>query len=715
MNQPGESLFAIDSLAVYKDQCKNMSPHQSFVYKLGLELCMSYITQDEETADLYDSKFIEDLEEKNKVFKFPYCKCQICGFKTESRLVMDSHLTEPHNLTTNNVCNFCPNFKAKSKEKYSEHVLKEHGRLAKLEKHFIDEKLMCPICDYETPIATVTPKIIDLERTQNHVLNQCPFRDNNTDVNPVFTIDYKHILNNNLAPSQFDLLNYEFLFNKKPQDNLVNKFNLFSACLLKTNSILATQATQEDNFMLQQTKILESLLYNKPLSVQKENIIHNKSIKINQIPIGPVQNVPKPIQKISYDQNPIKCDLCTVVFSGTFALVNYETHLKMAHQIRNLQDLRACLSKCFRPVEPKTTPQSIKVIKINQNLVLLRKNEINPITQVVKRPIEVIDLEKEDDLVVKKPKIDNNELLIQAKLKEIETEKKIIFSLLKIHKNDSDLVELKGIQGNCYVCKKSFQNLLSHLSVEHQIDTCKSLELNRCILCGGVFQDKSENIKHQYESHNLISFSSLNKIFTIDQVKLDVKNNTNNEPKNEPKNETKNEPNNEPKNVLKNELKNNLKDDLDCVIIDEKKEINLKIDTKNNEVKNDDLNKGKKCVKCHKEFDSFNTLLDHVKNEHGSFGNKVTVNEKVEPISSVLDKKITCKFCGNTEIKNTEEYQKHLIESHIKKCQVKVQKLTESDDRVKNKIEQIQNEAKLASLVKIDKIEKKNSRRRMKK
>ena len=676
MSYGSEHLFVIDCLPEFKNDLNEMKPHQSFVYKLGLELCMSFITRDDDVASEYEPKFVDELHKRNNCFRLPSCQCQTCGFRTESRLVMDSHLTEPHHFSSSNVCNFCPNFKAKSREKYLHHVQTVHKRVPKVEKPFVSDSLMCPICDYETNISTVNPKQHDLERTQNHIKNNCPFRENNCDMNPLVKIDYNQILANNLSPSLFDLLDYEYIFNSKPKDSFVNKYNLFSSSLMKTNSLLASMALQEESFLIHQTKLLETMIHNSSQNEHaKKNKIIPNSKKINQISpdnsIRVLNNISvknslvnnKPIQSISYDTNPIKCDLCPVSFNGVFALVNYETHLKSVHSMRNLQDLRACLSKCFRPVETKTSPQNVKVIKINQNLVLVKKtaNEKSNLTPA-KRPIELIELDK-DEIPNKCAKSnENTDIFVQIKLKEIEAEKKFIFSLLNIRKNDSDLVELKGIQGTCYICKQLSQNILSHLLVEHHIDASKSLQLNRCILCGNEPLDKNELIKHQYHVHNIISFLSLNKIFTVD------------------------------KSLEKKQESTTSTDDNDCIIIDNENNdvsINLKISSQNGPTNNkvNESKLAKKCIKCAKEFDTFIQLLNHVKKDHENLAaknhesdKKASEVKKSDSLMSASGKK--CQFC-DIEIESSSELELHLVKHHMKAFEIRLKKIADIETSTK--------------------------------
>ena len=40
------------------------------------------------------------IRRRTRSFRFPLEECLMCNFKTESKLVMDSHLAEPHNMST---------------------------------------------------------------------------------------------------------------------------------------------------------------------------------------------------------------------------------------------------------------------------------------------------------------------------------------------------------------------------------------------------------------------------------------------------------------------------------------------------------------------------------------------------------------------------------------------------------------------------------------
>ncbi|RNA24473.1 hypothetical protein BpHYR1_051898 [Brachionus plicatilis] len=671
MSQSTEHLFVVDTLPEYKDHFGAMKPHQAFVYKLGLELCLSHVTQDDNAAEQYDAQVIQELHQRNKCFRHPYCQCQTCGFRTESRLAMDSHLTEPHQFTSSNVCNFCPFFKAKSRDKYHYHLETVHKRVPKVEKPFIDYALMCPICDYETTITTVSPKAHDLERTLNHVQNACPFRQDNQQAANSLNIDYNHILANNLSPSLFDLLDYEFLFHSKPREAYVNKFGLFSSSLMKTNSLLASMAVHEETFMIHLTKLMQTMVPNANPESQaaRDAARPKKAVTVNN----------KPVQTMSRDASPIKCDLCSVTFMGVFSLVNYETHLKSVHCMRNIQDLRACLSKCFRPAGPPSPAQHIKLIKVKQNLVLVKKSDNHQVAPV-KRPIELIELDKDEVVDTKCAKNnENTDIFVQVKLKEIEAEKKFIFSLLKTRKNDSDLVELKGIQATCYVCKKMCPNMLAHLLTEHHVDPRKSLQLNRCILCGTQPADKNELIKHQYQVHGIISFLSLNKIFTVDKSADKQK---------------------------EEEGTKSVEDD-DCIIIDSHQNdvsINLTISSQNSSAdeKVPDNKLAKKCIKCAKQFDTFIQLLNHVKKDHENLKNgepahteKKTDEQKMDDsvASSVSGKK--CQFCS-IEMESSEDYEQHLVASHMKAFEIRLKKMASVGRTAKDKNAQLEKEDGLA-------------------
>ena len=97
------------------DTDADMRPHETFVFRLGLDLALDYLLDEEKSPvctnfDEMESRggFVATLsgEERTGVrkralsFRLAYKECALCSFRTESSIVMDTHLIEPHNLTT---------------------------------------------------------------------------------------------------------------------------------------------------------------------------------------------------------------------------------------------------------------------------------------------------------------------------------------------------------------------------------------------------------------------------------------------------------------------------------------------------------------------------------------------------------------------------------------------------------------------------------------
>ena len=225
----------------YKDPLLDqMNKHQSFAYSLGLELALDHsmnyfeaVLKPSQTQGLNDRIDDFDLNIKNKrefftkfnsnkklvrtitkKFKFKQLECESCGFKTESKLVLDAHLAEPHSLNNFN-CNFC-DFKSRSKEHYMKHVYEEHSRICKLERPYT--KHMCNICDYQCNSGSDTS-----EKLMQHTQLTCPFRASNLISTDPRNLDFNFILANLQSPSRIELLDYEYLFEKKPIDPYIKK------------------------------------------------------------------------------------------------------------------------------------------------------------------------------------------------------------------------------------------------------------------------------------------------------------------------------------------------------------------------------------------------------------------------------------------------------------------------------------------------------------
>ncbi|QQP57850.1 Uncharacterized protein FKW44_002980, partial [Caligus rogercresseyi] len=91
-------------------------------------------------------KNLEASKENNKDFRLDMKKCKICSYKTESELVLASHLESPHIRLAYYRCNFCP-YDTKLPQEVLVHMLSQHGVRGKLERApFLHQ---CPQCPFE--------------------------------------------------------------------------------------------------------------------------------------------------------------------------------------------------------------------------------------------------------------------------------------------------------------------------------------------------------------------------------------------------------------------------------------------------------------------------------------------------------------------------------------------------------------------------------------
>ena len=76
---------------------------------------------------------IEESKENNEAFRFPLKKCRLCNFKTESELVMSTHLETPHMKNCSYRCNFCKH-STKVPHDILYHMQSEHAIKPRLER-----------------------------------------------------------------------------------------------------------------------------------------------------------------------------------------------------------------------------------------------------------------------------------------------------------------------------------------------------------------------------------------------------------------------------------------------------------------------------------------------------------------------------------------------------------------------------------------------------
>ncbi|EGT33916.1 hypothetical protein CAEBREN_20931 [Caenorhabditis brenneri] len=86
----------------------------------------------------------ETLKRKNEPYKMKVSLCQVCGFQTESKLVMDTHKQTLHYTGTKFQCTFCKETDA-SEQRMKDHYFKAHLVIAMPEEK--EPKYPCPICE----------------------------------------------------------------------------------------------------------------------------------------------------------------------------------------------------------------------------------------------------------------------------------------------------------------------------------------------------------------------------------------------------------------------------------------------------------------------------------------------------------------------------------------------------------------------------------------
>lgn len=78
-------------------------------------------------------KNLEESKENNEPFHFNIKKCDLCNFKTESQLVLNSHLETPHMRNYSYRCNFCQ-YTTRVPQEILFHTEAEHNTKSRLER-----------------------------------------------------------------------------------------------------------------------------------------------------------------------------------------------------------------------------------------------------------------------------------------------------------------------------------------------------------------------------------------------------------------------------------------------------------------------------------------------------------------------------------------------------------------------------------------------------
>lgn len=108
-----------------------------------------------------------------------------------------------------------------------------------------------------------------------------------------------------------------------------------------------------------------------------------------------------------------------------------------------------------------------------------------------------------------------------------ESEQKLIRSCLHLDKQalESALVELNQLGGKCHMCiqptsSSSSQggyltDLIGHMRDSHAITIRAAYFRRICLCCGAQHTDLPQLVRHLYDKHKVLMFSTLNKIFYV--------------------------------------------------------------------------------------------------------------------------------------------------------------------------------------------------------
>lgn len=86
----------------------------------------------------------ETLKRKNEPYKMKLSRCQVCGFQTESKLVMNTHKQTLHNTGTKFQCTFCKETDT-NEQRMKDHYFEAHLVIAVPEEK--ESKYPCAICE----------------------------------------------------------------------------------------------------------------------------------------------------------------------------------------------------------------------------------------------------------------------------------------------------------------------------------------------------------------------------------------------------------------------------------------------------------------------------------------------------------------------------------------------------------------------------------------
>ena len=610
-----EMLFINDF--IYTDnQIDEMRPSQAFAYCIGLELAL------DASLDTLPVKLLKNfnikpelIRTRTKPFKFAQKKCDQCDFHSESKLVLDQHLTNPHHFTSINRCNFCSNFKTSSREEYRLHIFHEHGRNYVYEKPL--PTCVCSLCDYECGS--------DHQRLQRHEERSCALRNRHDLIEKYLQ-----------APASVDLLEHEFLFNVKQPESL-----------------------EPPNPLNSQYEPWNNNNHHHNNNNGSNNIdSSHKQLKIKQIPPSPQNKTD--IISCEASQSKLACHICPSVFQGLTKLSMLMKHYQTAHKVNEALQLNSILRRFVIPQITKTVEKPKIVVASPAPPVSLPpqppKVQRIVIPDQVKPPIQTVN--KTDYLT-------NKLTSSLTKMSSFEVEKKFMIESVKKNKHDihgmenytddefdkffatSVLYDVKNLAGKCYFCNNVYMtNLLKHLSDTHSMDVEKMAGNSQCLCCGLKLHSRDKLIAHQMQTHKLLAFGSLNRLYAFSQQNLTPQVKPSQLPT------VVNVPGVKQPPVKINKLietidavNKKVNNDPEIICIDEDDEVK--------EVQKEEKAKEYSCFRCLKKFDNPKDYTKHVVNDHADLiSNKKKRYKPKRPLFETVKKLLDEK---SVEVKTNDE------------------------------------------------------------
>ncbi|GIY16828.1 MOG interacting and ectopic P-granules protein 1 [Caerostris extrusa] len=129
----------------------------------------------EEELKMHEN-FYAEAKKANSVYSFAYKSCKVCGFTSESSIVLEGHLLVPHITQRREYqCNFCDSINRDPKLML-EHMLNEHGKVGRIQPPVLFFE--CPYCSFESNSKVkLNNHLAKCQRYFDHGINQAPPKD----------------------------------------------------------------------------------------------------------------------------------------------------------------------------------------------------------------------------------------------------------------------------------------------------------------------------------------------------------------------------------------------------------------------------------------------------------------------------------------------------------------------------------------------------------